>query len=249
MQQFVRQNPCFPYISDLDGVNMCQTIRVSTCFKPAFWLPNGGGGSQIQAAPGHEAAASEGGPSPRRSNAAWPAEPLWWWCQSGGHSLLEWTALCMTSMAKSTRTLWWQCTVWWSHKGLMLVLRMHGMQAFRGWKARGPVASVLPHGTSVLVTDQRGKKMKKTAAVLQEPPGNPQGIKFSIHRHCRHITSCRTHWVDSMGASSFPSSLRSAHSFGPVDGRAASGSYMRTFPGNHLMTHKKLQETCDLWWR
>lgn len=36
MQQFVRQNPCFPYISDLDGVNMCQTIRVSTCFKPAF---------------------------------------------------------------------------------------------------------------------------------------------------------------------------------------------------------------------
>ena len=75
-------------------------------------------------------------------------------------------------------------TEWWSHKGLMLVLRMHGMQAFRGWKARGPVASVLPHGTSVLVTDQRGKK---TLAVLQEPPGNPQGMKLYIYIYIYYI--------------------------------------------------------------
>ena len=80
-------------------------------------------------------------------------------------------------------------TEWWSHKGLMLVLRMHGMITFRGWKARGPVASVLPHGTSVLVTDQRGKK---TAAVLQEPPGNPQGIKL-IQIIYLEILHCNQH--------------------------------------------------------
>ena len=60
----------FIYIEDVaKHVSTCANNQGFNMFQP-------GGGSQIQTTPGREAAASEGGPSPRRSDAAWPAEPL-----------------------------------------------------------------------------------------------------------------------------------------------------------------------------